>query len=262
MNEKNFAYLRDQVKYTGFGEGLESQLREKMQQGGASFELFHNVSYGKDQMATVLEFRKSSQQDMYFFNRYLAALKPERAADSTEQTFYINKGNNITLKEAYNLLSGRAVNKDLTNKEGELYNAWLQLDFKQTDDRQNYLVKQFHHNYGYDLELALGKHPVKELKDAQEKSLLLESLRKGNRQAVTFELGEGREARYFVEASPRYKSVNVYDEHMQRVRPALSQQQAQTAGQEPQKTSQLAAWKENREEVRQKPPRKGRSIGS
>lgn len=264
MNEKNFAYLREQVKYTGFGESLESQLREKMLEGRASFELFHNVSFGKDHLSSVLEFRKSSQQDMYFFNRYLAALKPERAADTTEQTFYINKGRNITLKEAYNLLCGRAVNKDLTNKDGELYNAWLQLDFKQTDERQNYLVKQFHRNYGFDLEQALGRHPIKELNDAQEKSRLLESLHKGNRQAVTFALGEGREARYFVEASPQYKSVNVYDGHMQRIRPTLSQQQAQgqSAIQEKQLAAKQEAGRSAGETVRQQKPRKGRSIGT
>ena len=28
MNEKNFEYLRDQVKYSGFGEGLEEALKE------------------------------------------------------------------------------------------------------------------------------------------------------------------------------------------------------------------------------------------
>ncbi|MBK0668178.1 hypothetical protein GZZ95_27560, partial [Klebsiella pneumoniae] len=31
MNQKNFEYLCDQVKFTGFGEGLENELKEKMQ---------------------------------------------------------------------------------------------------------------------------------------------------------------------------------------------------------------------------------------
>lgn len=35
-------------------------------------------------------------------------------------------------------MSGRAVNKDLTNKEGKIYNAWLQMDFKQTDNAGNF----------------------------------------------------------------------------------------------------------------------------
>jgi hypothetical protein len=31
MNQKNFDYLKDQVKFTGFGEGLETKLKERME---------------------------------------------------------------------------------------------------------------------------------------------------------------------------------------------------------------------------------------
>ena len=47
-----------------------------------------------------------------------------------EQTFYLNKGKGVTAKEAYNLLEGRAVHKELTTKAGEPYKAWIQLDFE------------------------------------------------------------------------------------------------------------------------------------
>jgi hypothetical protein len=40
------------------------------------------------------------------------------------QTFYTEKGHGITMKEAYNLLDGRAVNKDFQKAEGQKYNAW------------------------------------------------------------------------------------------------------------------------------------------
>jgi len=53
-------------------------------------------------------------------NSYDASLKKDGTAESLEQTFYINKGQNITLKEAYNLMEGRAINKDLTNQQGEV----------------------------------------------------------------------------------------------------------------------------------------------
>jgi hypothetical protein len=53
---------------------------------------------------------------MYFFNKYDASLQAKDMA----QTFYINKGSGITAKEAYNLMEGRAVHKELENKEGEI----------------------------------------------------------------------------------------------------------------------------------------------
>ncbi len=139
---------------------------------------------------------------MYFFNKYNLTLKQENSPDLMEQTFYINRGNNITLKEAFNLVSGRSINKDLTNKEGQVYNAWMQMDFKETEKNGNYQLKHFHTNYGFDLEKELAKHPIKELTNEQDKTKLIESLQKGNRQAVTF-IKEGSEQRMFIEANPR-----------------------------------------------------------
>lgn len=55
-----------------------------------------------------------------------------------------------------------AVDKDLTNKEDMAYNAWLQMDFKQTENG-NFKIKQFHQKYGFELDKALEKHPIKEL---------------------------------------------------------------------------------------------------
>lgn len=259
MNQKNFEYLRDQVKFTGFGEGLENELREKMQRQEPEFQLFHHAKFGNDAAVAVLQFKRSDQSDMYFFNRYEVALKPEHSQDRMKQTFYINRGNNITLKEAYNLMNGRAVNKNLTNKEGQVYNAWLQLDFKQTDGNSNYKIKQFHQNYGYDLEQALAKHPIKELGNGQDKSRLLESLQKGNRQSVTF-LHNGAEQKHFIEANPRFKSINVYNGNMQRLGSKQSQGESNTAKRESQKQSQPADSDEMPKAPKKRTKRQGQSM--
>lgn len=216
MNQKNFDYLKDQVKFTGFGEALENELKEKVQKQSPEFQILHNAKFGNNTAVATLHFKKSDQSDMYFFNRYNLSLKQEQSPDVIEQTFYINKGNNITLKEAFNLLSGRAVNKDLTNKEGQIYNAWLQMDFKQTDNSGNYKLQQFHQNYGFDLEKVLNKHSIKELTNAQDKNRLIESLQRGNKQSVTF-LENGNEQKRFIEANPQFKIINIYDGNMQRV---------------------------------------------
>ena len=229
MNQKNFEYLRDQVKYTGFGEGLENDLREKLSKQTPDFTLKHNAQYGNDMAASELHFSKSSQSDMYFFNSYKVSLKKENVPDSMEQTFYINKGNNITLKEAYNLMSGRAVNKDLTNKDNQMYNAWVQMDFKQTDNNGNYKLKQYHQNYGFDLDQVLAKHPIKELGHDDHKSNLLDSLKKGNRQSVTF-IRDGVEQKNYIEANPQFKTITIYDSNMQRLGNSQSKGEKQAEG--------------------------------
>lgn len=230
MNEKNYDFLKDQLKYTGFGEGLQNDLKEKMEKQTPDFQLNHSQKFGKDEVSATLHFKKSNESEMYFFNKYDAAIKPEKEADAIQQTFYINKESSITLKEAYNLMSGRAVNKDLTSKEGEKYNAWMQMDFKETDNSGNFKMKQFHQNYGYNIEQALAKLPIKELASDTDKAALIQSLEKGNRQAVTF-VQEGKEQRHFIEANPQYKNITVYDGNMQRVVNSQAQKEKESQGQ-------------------------------
>jgi hypothetical protein len=230
MNEKNYDYLKDQLKYTGFGESLQNDLKEKMEKQTPDFQLNHSQKFGKDEVSATLHFKKSNESEMYFFNKYDAAIKHDKKADTIQQTFYINKESSITLKEAYNLMSGRAVNKDLTTKEGEKYNAWMQMDFKETDNNGYFKMKQFHQNYGYNIEQALAKMPIKELASDTDKAALIQSLEKGNRQAVTF-VQEGKEQRHFIEANPQYKNITVYDGNMQRVVNSQAQKEKESQGQ-------------------------------
>lgn len=229
MNQKNFDYLKDQVKFTGFGEGLETKLKERMEKQSPEFQLLHKTNFGNEEAIATLHFKKSNESDMYFFNKYELALKPENSPDIMEQTFFINKRNTITLKEAYNLMNGRSINKDQTNKEGQVYNAWIQIDFKETDNNGNYRIRQFHQNYGYNLDSELAKHPIKELMHEQEKSRLTQSLQKGNRQSVTL-LENGNEQKYFIEANPQFKTINIYDNNMKRLNNRQSKEEKQEQG--------------------------------
>lgn len=229
MNQKNFEYLRDQVKFTGFGERLENDLRQKIEEGKPEFKLQHQTQYGKDSVTATLNFSQSKQSDMYFFNFYQLSLQKENSAEKMDQIFYINKTGNITLKEAYNLMEGRAVNKDLTNKEGQVYNAWMQMDFKQSDNRGNFKLKHYHQNYGYDLEGVLAKHPIKELGNEEYKSKLMDSLKKGNLQSATFQIN-GTEQKQYIEANPQFKTINIYDSSMQRLDNRQGKKERQSEG--------------------------------
>lgn len=218
MIEKNYDYLSTQLKLTGFGEELKEQLKEKMIKNEPQFTLALSKNYGNDETAVTLHFKRPDDGEMYFFNRYNMMLKNQQHPDAIKQTFYINpEGGNITMKEAYNLMCGRAVHKELATKEGEKYQAWLQLDFKETDKHGNYITRQFHQNYGYDLTATLNKHPIRELATEQDKTRLVESLERGNRQSVTLDI-KGKEVKVSIEASPQFKSLNFYESTGQRIR--------------------------------------------
>jgi len=219
MEENNYDYLANQLKYTGFGEGLKEELKTKMLEGRPEFRLVleHPIEGGKDFAVARLDFKKSTEKDMYFFNSYTLNLKIPSHHNELEQKFFINsKQDNTTLKEGLNLMYGRAIEKEITPKEGEKYKAWLQLDFKETDANGNYKTKQFHPNYGFDLEKVLDLLPIREMETPEGKKQLMESLQRGNRQIVTLE-AEGKNIKLFVEAAPQFKSLNYYNSEMKRM---------------------------------------------
>ncbi|HUZ57254.1 MAG TPA: hypothetical protein VMU83_00555, partial [Hanamia sp.] len=105
----------------------------------------------------------------------------------------------------------RAVNKDLTNKEGITYNAWIKLKPSEANNEKgNRDFQIFGENYGFDLEKTLSKYPVKEMESPEPADRLMNSLKKGNSQAVTF-LQNGEESPKFISANPQFKNLNVYN---------------------------------------------------
>jgi hypothetical protein len=216
MNAKNLEFLKEGIKYLGFGEGLNNKLTEELNSGKNEFQLRTENQYGKDKVSYALDFRKSDQSDIYFFNKYSASVHGQKEGEEKSQTFFIKKNSGVTAKEAYNLLNGRSVNKDLTNQEGEKYNAWLQIDWNQKDNNGNHKFKMIHEAYGFNLEKVLEKYPIKELNDQTSKDRLMQSLERGNVHQVSFMKGD-KEEKMFIEANPQFKTLNVYDSSMKKV---------------------------------------------
>lgn len=235
MNEQNMQYLKDNIKYMGFGEGLHTELENQLKSGKTDFQLQFQGEMNKKPFEATLNFRKSDNTDMYFFNSYQAKLERSNG-ETKEQTFYLDKGKGVTAKEAFNLLEGRAVHKELTNKNNEPYKAWLQLDFSAKDKHNNFEVKQYHENYGYDLRAAARKLSVSELGDPEKEKALLQSLQKGNIQSVSIDK-DGSSVKMFIEANPQFKTVNVYDGSMKRVQKEdLVQYQSKAMVKEPEQS--------------------------
>lgn len=225
MNNENFQFLADNIKYLGFGEGLRADLERNLTEGKQEFQLHFTTEINRKPFEATLNFRRSDMTDMYFFNNYHASLVRNNG-EKLEQTFYLNKGKGITAKEAFNLLDGRAVQKDLVTKDGQPYKAWVQLDAETKDRNNNFELKQYHEKYGFDLKGAVERFSVAELKDPQKEKDLLQSLQKGNVQSVTIEK-DGKEHKMFLEADPKFKTVKLYDAQLKLVsKDSLSQYQS------------------------------------
>jgi hypothetical protein len=209
MNQENLKFLQDRLFYLGTEKRLFPELEKNMIEGKPEFTLAFSNHYDKDKLSANLHFRKSDNSEMYFLNRYDAVLQ-KPAQEGKSQTFYLENGKGVTMKEAYNLLDGRAVNKDLKNKEGVAYNAWVKLDFNNKDENGQSKLLQYHKNYGYDLNQELLKLPIFPMPEDSLKQLV-SSLERGNMQHV--KLPEGAGAPIFIAANPQFKTLDVFNEN-------------------------------------------------
>jgi hypothetical protein len=214
MNQDNQNYLQNTLKYHGFGDLLNAKLEENIKSGVPQFSLEHNEAYDGGKMRYSLQFGKSQHREMYFLNKYDALLtKPDGREIS--QTFYFDNGRAFTKKEAFNLLDGRSVNRDFDRPDGSKYNAWVKLDFG-AKTGVNYQLRRFHQNYGYDLEKTLEKLPIAELRNDDQKSIVVRSLKRGDLHAVNFAEG-GADSKRFIAADPEFKGIRIYDDTMKEI---------------------------------------------
>jgi hypothetical protein len=215
MKKDNLSFLQENLRYLGFGETLpfNDQLAEEVEKSNREFQLTTEVHFDEwSKLEATLYFRRAGQQDMFFLIKYTAGLEyPDHPDFNRAQTFYIFKGAGVTLKEAFNLLQGRAVYKDLTGDDGEKYYAWIQLDFKIKTAMNNYKTRQFRQAYGYDLEKVLNNYPIRELQDEELKANLIRSLKKGNIHPVTF-AKPNKIDKMFIEACPQFKTITIHSE--------------------------------------------------
>ncbi|HET7117752.1 MAG TPA: hypothetical protein VFI29_14760 [Hanamia sp.] len=205
--EENNQSLQHQVQRAGFF-GLSTKIAEQTKEGQQQFSI--PVSYylnDKERVDQQLSFSKDPSGQYYFEGFKTALYNEAKPAEKRQQYFSMRHEHAVNTTEAYNLLSGRYIQNGST---------WLQLDFNDKDQQGNFRVKQFHADYGYDIDKVLQQLPLKELLNKEEEVRLKEALKNGHKALVSF-MKDGREQRFYIEANPQFKSVNIYDEHSRKI---------------------------------------------
>ncbi|MES2375416.1 MAG: hypothetical protein V4553_02495 [Bacteroidota bacterium] len=204
MNTENLSYLQKQLLNTGFGEKMNEDLEKNIKSGKKEFTLETTLEYNKQNVDYTLHYKAGDKDEMYFFNKYDASLQGK----DMQQTFYLNKGSGITAKEAYNLMEGRAVHKELENLEGQKYNAWIIIDKENKTDNGNYKLRPFTDGWNYKPERAIDKMDIVGINEPGNREKLMKSLEKGNRHQVTA-LKDGKEVKLYIEANPADHRINL-----------------------------------------------------
>lgn len=245
MNEQNeikqetVNAMADSIFYAGFGAIGRDQITEALSKGTEEFQITHDTKMNGDSVRGILHFKRSDQDiDKVFFNSFDLLVKKEGKEETLQQKFPVYFGNKYTLKEGYNLLDGRSVNKTFIKinpddkNDRQTSEAWVYLDFKNSDEYGNF---QMDRRYQYDLGKQLEQYPIKGLEYSQNKKQLMDSLKKGDRVQVIMETSRGGE-KVKIEAAPRFGALNLFDEHNKPIRfsmktPEQKQDQSQEQSQ-------------------------------
>lgn len=122
MENNNLEFLKKNLKFLGFGTSLNAALEAKVSERQEFFKIGVSADFnsrqkdgslGKDKVNYELNFSRSSKPYNYSLDSVKVTLN-----DQIKNTFSYGKGNDVTAKEAYNLLRGASVLKKaiLTDK--------------------------------------------------------------------------------------------------------------------------------------------------
>ncbi|TKT86020.1 hypothetical protein [Dyadobacter frigoris] len=213
-SDRNLADLKEAVAKAGF-EDVGSKLAQQIKQGQREFSLPLSYYISENQKMDInLSFAKDAS-GAYRFEKYQAALTDtNKPQESKKQTF--SSEDQISASQAQNLLSGRAIKIETFDINQGSKSRWIQLDFNDQDPSGNHKLKEFHKDYGFDLQKAVSQLGVKESLTAKDQQTLLDALSRGEKPQVTI-MREGKEVNLSIEANPQYKTLNVYDEHQKKI---------------------------------------------
>ena len=229
LSEKQFTqlnYLKNQVKYLGMGES--EKLHKDLENAILSPEKDVNVQVEYNNPDKLMKGNTISfnlhigkgEQGGVFLNSYTANLTMKNGEERT-QSFKVQKENNITAKEAINLLEGRAVKieHDKVDKEtGEISRTESFIKLKLKDEKTqygNYKYEWYNKGYGVDVDDIMKKSNLV-FADNTQRERTKKHLEKGNITEVSF-VHDKKEIKGFAVLNPQYKQLNLYDNGMNRL---------------------------------------------
>lgn len=192
--------LKDRITYNGFA--VEANEIEKLYTNLYAQEertLPNLKTIGDDKYNFELKFKKGENGNVYL-NGFTAI---DKSDSSKQQYFSLGKDSlNITSKEAYNLMEGRSVFKNLKKDEESKNPIWLKLDFSNKNENGQAKYKTFNKSYGYFPERMIAKMGV----DLKYKKDIMKSLKKGNEVKITVGMKDEFKGGT-ISADPQFKKI-------------------------------------------------------
>lgn len=202
--ERSLAQLKEQFNRKGFSPSqikLENlvhteAIKEKL-------ELGSQLSGGK-RLYLTLTFQ-NKVPGHFMLDKFEVSLAEQ--GNGNKKTVTFPAASDVTLKDAANLLEGRAIRKRFEKMDGTTAYKWLQADLSMPDEKGNLTVMEFMNDYPFDLKNVLSEFSRSAGITGLSVDSVIRVLEKGNQ--IKFE-GSDRET-YYMHANPATQSVGVRD---------------------------------------------------
>jgi len=268
MNEQNLEYLKKSLDYLGFGtklnEVMESAIRKEIPKFSLGIskrfsrpELSDGSGVAADHVHYQLNFNRAKENDTYFLNDYTVTMMKYGEQARRQHTFDLERDHRMTGQQAYKLLSGNALLKEISQKSNngeaasQKVKVWFKLDQEIQDAYGNHPLRRFYPEYNFNLAQTLDQYPFKNL-SAREKNMAVKKLELGNMPLLTMKVDE-RIVPVFVVANPQMKALEIYSEKMVPIREneifpdRSARREEKTFSGEPPLEQSSDAWRQDKE---------------
>ncbi|WP_333887417.1 hypothetical protein [Sphingobacterium siyangense] len=184
--------LKNTLRKKGF-VGLEDHLSREIRANQAEFRIPITLQVSETERM-LYEFRFCKDTDNGYVIDDIKATLYGKEASARKSMSYNSVSADLSMKQIYNLLSGRAIQKADT---------WVMLDINDRDAEGNLKPKLFNRDYGFSIEKLVERSGIKGMDDPNLKRELIDNLRQGDSIKVTI----GR-ALVDIEANPVHNSLD------------------------------------------------------
>lgn len=197
-------------------DGTYRPVGEKMESFYAAADYFRNLEVNASLMVFKGEdiVEELVRKENGAVNYLHEEIKKEFNTPSIPQVFWLENGKGFEREQVVNLMQGRAVyRQELLSREGNVYNAWMQLDTdKARDSYGNLGYRQYTDGYGFDVKAQLQEYRIVGVDNAKKLDALVEVLKNGGRPEVQVEK-DGQKVKLLLETAVRYGKLNFYREY-------------------------------------------------
>lgn len=170
----NVDQLKETLRKKGF-TGLDERLSREIRANQTSISLPVTVQVSETERLRYELHISKEEGKGYDLNDIKATLMGTQA-NTRKSILYSSVSDDLSMKQAYNLLSGRAIEKS---------DAWVMLDMNDRDADGNIKPKVFNRDYGLSIEKIVEQSGIKGIDDPIRKRELLDHLRQGDCVKVT-----------------------------------------------------------------------------